>query len=139
MTRNHRTRAAAVAASIGLALAVLGAGCGGGESELCKARDDLHDDVGKLGDLNATETSLQDVQDLVGKIGDDLSTIQDTRKQTLKPYTDDLKSSLDSLESTLSNADESSSLSQAASDIVDGLVGVKNSATSLVDAAKDDC
>ena len=126
-------------------VAGVAAGCGdddddaAGGSALCDAKDDLDGEVADLGDVDLTETSIADIRDILGALGDDVSTIEDASSDQLQPFVDDLRSSLSGLTTTLGDLGSSSSLSAAADSVTSSLDEVKTSAQDLATAASTEC
>ena len=137
-----RPRTTLRAGVAGLATLTLLVACGDDDDasdKLCDAQTDLDSDVAKLKDLDITDTSVNDIKDILGNIGDDLQSMKDAGEDKLSPQLDAVSSALDSLGTSIDNLGDSTSLSDAASSIQTALGDVGDATSDLKTAADDDC
>jgi hypothetical protein len=142
--RPRTTLAAAAGLSLSLAL-VLGA-CGDDDdddsddqSALCDARSDLSDDLNELQDLDLSNTTVSQLSDLLGDIGEDSREIGQAGSDSLSDEADQVTQSLRDLLGTIADLGSSDSLEDAGSSVDDALDGVRTSVENLDESASDSC
>jgi hypothetical protein len=117
------------------------AGCGDdddAQSAVCDAQSQLDEDVDELKNLDLSDTSVNDLEGILGDIGDDVQNLKDAASDELSPQIDAVSSALDDLDNTVSNLGSSASPSDAATAIQQSLDDLSTATSDLKTAAADD-
>ena len=123
-----------------VAVLVLGAGCGGGESEVCQSLQDLQASVQSLGDIELQDTSADELQQAANQVVTDANEAQDAADEELGQEIETFKSTGEALVADIETASAEGELTRDSLAEIGTAVGSTVTAfETLQQAAPDDC
>ncbi|HVJ96173.1 MAG TPA: hypothetical protein VNC41_05020 [Acidimicrobiia bacterium] len=108
------------------------------KSEVCTARSNLSDAVSALVNPSTLTGGKSSIESAFDDVKTDLDAFSEAAKDTYKPEVDDLKSSLDDLQTAVGKLGDGG-IGEGLTAVGDAISDVSTSATALVDKVKADC
>jgi hypothetical protein len=139
MSSTTSTRPLALAATLGVAGALAIAGCGGSSKPgYCSSRSDLESSVKAIGDVNLTQSGLQNLKSQLQQVEANATKVVTSAKGDFPSETSAISTSVSSLKSAIQALPSSPSVQQVAQVAGDAKT-VVNSVSSFTKATDSKC